>query len=190
MTPHNQGDSGTVAINLAVRKALRLPEGIVEGDLLLVVKNNYKAQCVDDPNETVIIFNGERCTVIVAKQDFIDVEFSRNSEGVTRRVRLLSDDGKLPEGVAFGYAMSVHKAQGSQFSHVIATTERGSKAVGIVQKSSIYTACSRARNRLTVIGDVGDFVQASLTPEIPRKTLLKELLTSRSRQTHDERVSS
>ena len=44
MSPHNVGDGGARAINIAVHKVLGLPVGsIVEGDLLLVTVNNYKA---------------------------------------------------------------------------------------------------------------------------------------------------
>jgi hypothetical protein len=50
LTPFNQGDGGTRAINIEVRKALGLPDHVVKGDLILVTKNNYKAVRPDEPN--------------------------------------------------------------------------------------------------------------------------------------------
>lgn len=138
LTTHNVGDGGTLTIKLAVRRALGLPEDrIVKGDLLRVVANNYKAEKADATG-TEIIRNGERCSVIKAGPDFIDVEFPKNSEGIRRRIRLSTTAKRLlPMGVEFGYAFSIHKAQGSQFSVVIAIAEPGTKA------GSIYTCCSR-----------------------------------------------
>jgi exodeoxyribonuclease V alpha subunit len=111
------------------------------------------------------------------------MEFPRNSEGLIRQVRLLmenSDGGtasaQLPEGVEFGYALSIHKAQGSQFKHVIILAERGNKNFGIVQRSNIYTGVSRAREHVTIVGSDDDFVKACATDETPRETILASLL--------------
>jgi exodeoxyribonuclease V alpha subunit len=84
---------------------------------------------------------------------------------------------QLPEDVAFGYGMSVHKAQGSQFRFVIMLVERGTKNVGVVQGSNVYTGVSRAREDVYIVGDPDEFVQAATTSEIPRETLIAGLLT-------------
>ena len=126
LSPHNIGEAGTKAINVAVREALGYPtDNLVVGDILLVTSNNYEAPRPDaiSEDDAEIIFNGELCKIIKVGDDFIDVEFEENCEGI-RHVRLLTNDGLdanacLPDGVAFGYAMSVHKGQGSQFKAVI-----------------------------------------------------------------------
>lgn len=81
--------------------------------------------------------------------------------------------------MAFGYAMSTHKAQGSQFKVVVLLAERGSKMGGVVQRSNIYTATSRAQERLIVLGVFDDFLQAIATDEVRRLTLLPQLLATK-----------
>jgi hypothetical protein len=182
--PHNGGDeAGVKAANLAVRDVLGLdPRNIVKGEQLIVVKNNYKAPSVRDADELLTIYNGERNYVIARGSDYLHLEFSRNSEGIIRRVCLLMQEGygtahsQLPEGIEFGYALSVHKAQGSQFDFVIMLAERGYKGAGVVQGSNVYTGISRARKQIIIVGQPDDFVQAAATSEIPRETLLKGLL--------------
>jgi exodeoxyribonuclease V alpha subunit len=83
---------------------------------------------------------------------------------------------QLPEHVSFGYAMSTHKAQGSQFDFVIVMAEKGYRNYGVVQGSNVYTAVSRARKKVFIVGEPEDFARAATTEEAPRETLLKILL--------------
>jgi ATP-dependent exoDNAse (exonuclease V) alpha subunit len=181
ISPHKHGDSGIRAVNTIVRKALGLPDHrIAEGDLLLTTDNDYEALRCDD-SRTEEILNGERCTVTHSGRDFVDVEFPRTSEGIIRRVRLLLNPGLdatgcLPDGTDFGYALSTHKAQGSQFEHVIVVAEPGYDKYGIVQRSNIYTAVSRAVDHVTIVGPLDDFISAVDADDIPRRTLLLGLL--------------
>lgn len=87
---------------------------------------------------------------------------------------------QLPDGVLFGSAMSTHKAQGSQFDYPIVMAERGYKNAGVVQGSNVYTAVSRAREKVFIVGKPEDFAQAATTPEIHRETLLKVLLSRKA----------
>jgi hypothetical protein len=133
-----------------------------------------------------VIYNGELCTIIKLGTDFIDVEFEENCDGI-RRVRLILNDGFdasgcLPNGTAHGYAMSVHKGQGSQFKIVILVVERGNPRYGIVQRSNVYTGTSRAIEKLVIVGNFDDYVQAALTPDLPRNTLLCDLLIGRGKE--------
>jgi exodeoxyribonuclease V alpha subunit len=181
ISPHKHGDSGIRAVNTIVRKALGLPDHrIAEGDLLLITDNDYEALRCDDSG-TEEIFNGERCTVTHSGRDFVDGEFPRTSEGIIRRVRLLLNPGLdatgcLPDGTDFGYALSTHKAQGSQFKHVIVVAEPGYDKYGIVQRSNIYTAISRAVDHVTIVGPLDDFISAVDADDIPRRTLPLGLL--------------
>lgn len=51
----------------------------------------------------------------------------------------------------FGYAMTVHKSQGSQFKHVIFFLDRAEKPLEEDWRRFAYTAVTRASERLTVI---------------------------------------
>ena len=51
----------------------------------------------------------------------------------------------------FGYAMTVHKSQGSQFKHCIFFLDRQEKPLEEDWRRFAYTAVTRASERLTVI---------------------------------------
>jgi exodeoxyribonuclease V alpha subunit len=178
LSPHKNGLSGTPVLNEATQDVLGMPrDAFAKGDLMLVSKNDYHACSLNEKEEETQIFNGERCLVTGGGDDFIDVAFLENLDGATRRVRFLTEDRRdFEKRILPGYAMSVHKAQGSQFRTVIVTTERGYSKGGVVQKSSVYTACSRARDRLIIVGNFDDLAHAAKTPEIARETLLLGLL--------------
>jgi exodeoxyribonuclease V alpha subunit len=89
-------------------------------------------------------------------------------------------EAQLPENVLFGYALSTHKAQGSQFDYVIVMAEKGYRNYGVVQGSNVYTAVSRARKKVFIVGKPEDFAQAARTEETPRETLLERVLKSGS----------
>lgn len=158
LTPHKNSDNGVRAINTAIRQALGLPpDKIAEGEILIIAKNNYRAPVLGPPRaegganfeskgcggeDWESIYNGERCLVTYVGADWIEVTFSEDDKGETRRVKLLMRkpgsgyaDGQLPEDVEFGYAMSVHKSQGSQFKTVIAPIAKAYKRVGIPASS-------------------------------------------------------
>jgi AAA domain/UvrD-like helicase C-terminal domain/Helix-hairpin-helix containing domain len=151
ITPQNVGDDGTKALNLDIRRTLNLPDKIAVGDMLMATRNDYRAPLAES-EETTEIFNGERAMVVHCGDDFIDAEFSATGRSETRIVRFLSD-GEPPENTAYGYAMTAHKAQGSQFAHVVMVT---SPSVYFQSRASIYTAASRARQTLVTIGDEGE----------------------------------
>ena len=168
ITPRNVGDDGAKALNAAIRAALGFGPALQVGDLLMVTANRYDAPTPD--GETVAIYNGERAEVIAKGRDTIDCLFPGSPSRLARTVRLLaSGDGGPPEGTAFGYAMTAHKAQGSQFAHVFLITARPDR---FVSRSSIYTAASRAREALTVIGDEAELAACAGRAEPRRKTLL------------------
>jgi exodeoxyribonuclease V alpha subunit len=73
------------------------------------------------------------------------------------------------------YAMSIHKAQGSEFDHVILPiTKEYSR---MLYNKLIYTAVSRAKKSLIIIGDINAFMYAvKNTYTSVRKTTLKEMI--------------
>ncbi len=182
LSPHNKGDEGTREINIQVRRLLGFNLDHCEiGDTLIITENNYKASLVDNETDFTTIYNGERCRVINKTPDSIDVEFLPDGSGEIRRVQL-ELSGMLPEGTAFGYAFSTHKAQGSQANHVIMLTARSGKKFGIVQRSIIYTAASRARDKLWIVGDFDELLGCIDCDEIERETALGILLKSSTRE--------
>jgi UvrD-like helicase family protein len=84
----------------------------------------------------------------------------------------MKEDG-LPKNVAFGYASTIHKAQGSEFEHVIVVVDGAND--WLLRKQSFYTAVTRARSSLSIIGDLDAAEAMSRSPD-RRTTVLQALL--------------
>jgi exodeoxyribonuclease V alpha subunit len=167
ITPRNVGDEGTVELNRDIRAKLGFGESLAVGDILLIAKNRYGAPT--PAGGRVDIFNGERCTVIQRGADFFAGLFPGSLSRPKRVVRFLHAGDKPADGTAYGYALTVHKAQGSQFEHVILVTARPDR---FVSRASVYTAASRAREQLTIIGSDSELAACARRDEKPRRTLL------------------
>ena len=78
------------------------------------------------------------------------------------------------EDLALAYAISIHKSQGSEFDLVIMpfTTQY----FVMLKRKLIYTAITRAKKTLLMIGDVQAMNMGIRKVEIARKTILKEEL--------------
>jgi len=70
------------------------------------------------------------------------------------------------------YAMTVHKSQGSEWDHVVVVCH--SAHSHMLTRSLLYTAITRAKKRLTLVGDVKGLKRAVEHGARPRNTLLAE----------------
>ena len=77
--------------------------------------------------------------------------------------------------IALAYAMSVHKAQGSEYPIVYFVINKNN--LRMLNKKLIYTAISRAKNKLVIIGDGNLFMQGlSYMMKKRNTTLVKRLM--------------
>lgn len=81
------------------------------------------------------------------------------------------------EEIDLAYAFSIHKAQGSEFPHIILPVVDYFK--GMINKNLLYTAITRAKESITIIGDMDVFIQGIGKNPIARFSFLKELLKNR-----------
>jgi exodeoxyribonuclease V alpha subunit len=135
-----------------------------EGDKILQKKN----QPDDD------VFNGD----IGVIAEIIDA-----SESVDRKTVIVADfQGNFVEytnenweNITLAYCISVHKAQGSEYPIVIMPFS--SYMYIMLQRKLIYTAVSRARKSLILIGDINAMINGvKVTERSPRMTTLAERL--------------
>ena len=70
------------------------------------------------------------------------------------------------------YAITVHAAQGSEYGDVVFCVLRGTQNAEFLNRNLIYTAVTRARERLILLGDYGAFRRAAAVPAPARKTAL------------------
>ena len=71
-------------------------------------------------------------------------------------------------------AMTIHKAQGSQFGEVVVVLPSPSSPV--LTRELLYTGVTRAQNRLTIIGSEAA-IRASVERPVARASGLAESLT-------------
>ena len=71
------------------------------------------------------------------------------------------------------WAMTIHKSQGSEFSHaVVSLPERGSR---ILTRELLYTAVTRGKDRVTLVGGKDAIVEAIARP-VARASGLRDRL--------------
>ena len=94
--------------------------------------------------------------------------------GLTVQFDNLSVDYNLDEveDLSLAYAISIHKAQGSEFDLVIMPIS--TKHYIMLKRKLIYTGVTRAKNALILIGDVKALNMGIKVIENSRKTILKD----------------
>lgn len=78
--------------------------------------------------------------------------------------------------ISLAYCLSVHKAQGSEYKTCIFVLPNASK--GMLNKKLIYTAISRAKSKLYILGSKENFYRGSSLESKKRKTSLLQRLTN------------
>ena len=127
-----------------------------EGDKVLQLEN------MPDDN----VFNGDIGFISKISGTEITVDFDGN------KVKYNKNEYK---SIKHGYAISIHKAQGSEFEIVIMPISSSYKMM--LYKKIVYTAVTRAKRSLMIIGDPKVFCRASYNNgNKARITLLKKIL--------------
>lgn len=173
------------------------------GDKVICLKNNFAQGCefepgfresdaaetdakryFEDGDELVYLANGEIGRVVAIDEQYAVVDF-KQSKWDTRplikiRVKAIKqnvDDEAESEGSDYdlAYAITVHKAQGSESPCVIVVCDDG--AFGVAGREWWYTAISRASQACLILGTYATVErQAKVTRLSGRKTFLAELI--------------
>ena len=161
LSPTRRRGTGTKSLNQALQQALNPPlEGKGErrfgdwvfraGDRVMQVKNNYDILWRDELGlkAGMGMFNGDIGVIRSIDKEQITVDF----------------DGKIVEyspdmlgELEPAFAVTVHKAQGSEYRAVILAALDG--APMLMTRGVLYTAITRARDLFIVVGDDGAVVQ-------------------------------
>jgi len=166
VTPVHRGPAGTVELNAALKARLnphgggRAVAGFDPGDRVVATANHLDL-------EPVGFANGEVGVVTEVGDGAVTVDFPAGPATVSGRA--LAD-------LRHGWAVTVHRAQGSEWPAVVAVLPP--EAGGMLSRPLVYTALTRARRHLSVVHAAGA-VLARAVREVgarPRRTRLKELL--------------
>ena len=162
LAPMYKGNAGIDALN-ADLQALLNPKGMSLNFMGQIFRVNDKVlQLVNQPIDGVM--NGEVGRIIEIKEHII-VDF----DGV--RVQYGRSD---LSALKHAYCMSIHKSQGNEYDVVILSLSMSYKTM--LTKKLLYTAATRAKKRLILIGDT-KALQYGVTRTIPpRKTTLQKRL--------------
>lgn len=151
ITPRNEGDLSVSSINELLQGVLN-PQGsfkhegsvnqislskdthIRPGDKVMVIKNNYNLG----------VFNGDVGKVKLITQEVVRI-ILLSGESVAIPIRDARSMLKL------AYAATVHKVQGTEFSVCVIPLLKSHGSM-LLQRNLLYTALTRARKKVVVIG--------------------------------------
>lgn len=140
-------------------------------DRVIQLKNNYDIECKKNGYPTSGVFNGETGTIIDINPDkeIITVKFDDD------KTAYYPFYGKAIASLSLGYAVTMHKSQGSEFPCVILTLMNGDYV--LLSRKIIYTAESRAQQMAYFCGDASALQRAiSNSVYQTRNTVLSERL--------------
>jgi exodeoxyribonuclease V alpha subunit len=145
LAPMYRGPAGVDALNLRLQAVLNPPQtGKIErnlfgqtfrvGDKLMQTENNYDKE----------VFNGDIGFIIDISP--VDQNLAVDFDG-----RQVYYDWSEADQLVLAYAISVHKAQGSEFPAVVIPLVK--QHYLMLQRNLLYTAITRARNLCVLVGD-------------------------------------
>ncbi len=135
---------------------------------------------INDDNK-VYVANGELGEVVRVEQNYMHVRLSTPARLIVVPRGQVDDDSDDEEASGtgcnwdLGYALSVHKSQGSEWPVVIVMIDDSGGAKRVCSREWLYTAISRAKQRCFLIGDLEVAQQFCRRTAIDkRKTFLKQ----------------
>ena len=168
LTPMRKGLLGVERLNVILQQYLNPPSkgkkekehgrGLFrEGDKVMQIKNNYQLEweirgLYGIPVEKGVgVFNGDTGIIkeINTFAETITVEFDER--------RFAEYSFKQLEELELAYAITIHKAQGSEYPAVIIPLLAGPKM--LMNRNLLYTAVTRARKCVTLVGDEKVFAE-------------------------------
>lgn len=165
VTPVHRGNAGTIELNQALKAALNPGTGkrrFDAGDRVVATANHLEA-------EPFGYANGEVGMVDEVEDDgTVVVEFASGPAAIK---------GKALVDLVHGWAITVHRAQGSEFPAVVVVL--APEAGGMLSRPLVYTALTRAQRHLSVVHAVGPVLARAVRQigTLPRRTLLRDLLS-------------
>jgi exodeoxyribonuclease V alpha subunit len=164
VTPVHRGGAGTQALNAVLKAALNPGKGkgrFDVGDRVVATANHLEAE----PNGFA---NGEVGTIEQVSPDgSVVVAFASGPAAVK---------GKALADLTHGWAITVHRAQGSEFPAVVVVLPP--EAGGMLSRPLVYTALTRAQQHLSIVHAAGAAVTRAVRQigTLPRRTRLVHLL--------------
>jgi exodeoxyribonuclease V alpha subunit len=164
VTPVHRGPAGTMALNAALKARLNPGQGgrrFDEGDRVVATANHLEATPFGYANGEVGIVDE------VERDGTVTVGFASGPAEVK---------GKALADLMHGWAITVHRAQGSEFPAVVVVVPP--EAGGMLSRPLIYTAMTRAQRHLSIVHAAGPALARAVRQigTLPRRTRLQQML--------------
>ncbi len=159
LTPSRKFEVGTMVLNRKLQEALNPPDKeknekrigerlFREGDRVMQIRNNYDLPwySVDGSENGLGMFNGDVGEIISidVREECLSVRFDD---------KICHYAFSMLNELELAYAMTVHKAQGSEFRAVVFAAYGGSRS--LLHRSVLYTAITRAKELLVIVSNPG-----------------------------------
>ncbi len=175
VTPVHRGPAGTIELNAALKARLNpSPFGrsggrFDPGDRVVATANHLEATPTG-------FANGEVGTVTAVRDRVVTIDFG------TAAPALAEVSGKMLADISHGWAITVHRAQGSEFRGVIVVLPP--EAGRMLSRPLVYTALTRARTHLSVVHGSGPALARAVRDigATPRRTMLATALADQTGQ--------
>ena len=160
-------DRGVERLNAVLQQTFNPGEGGVKigadalaraGDVVVQTKNDYE-------NE---IFNGTLGTVLEERGSRLLVDFDGN---------IVELGGMELFNLQLGYALTVHRAQGSEWPAVVGVLHEAH--MPMLSRPLAYTALTRAREEFHAVGSASAWARAAASQKEERYTALLERVRGR-----------
>jgi len=156
LSPTRRYETGTQSLNRALQSVLNPPAPgkrekpygdflFREGDRVMQIRNNYDIMWKrnDGLGAGAGIFNGDIGRIT-------EIDLSAETMTVCFDDRTAAYDFDMLSELETAYAMTVHKSQGSEYRAVILSAFQGASM--LLSRSVLYTAITRARQLLIIVG--------------------------------------
>jgi exodeoxyribonuclease V alpha subunit len=159
LSPTRKTMTGTENLNSRLQAALNPPAPgkkerqfgdylFREGDKVMQIRNNYDIiwRTADGLSGGAGVFNGDIGRIA-------ELDFTHETVTVDYEDKLVTYMFEQMAELEPAYALTVHKAQGSEYRAVVLSASLGASPLLI--RSVLYTAITRARELLIIVGDQG-----------------------------------
>ncbi len=157
---HRRGAQGVAAWTARIEGWLAVaipgfdPDGFAYvGRPLLVTQNDYELR----------LYNGDTGVIVQADADRVSAAFERGGE-------LLEFTPTRLGAIETAFAMTIHKSQGSQFDTAVVLLPAATSR--ILTRELLYTAATRARRRLVLVG-TEETIRAAVSRPVARASGLR-----------------
>ena len=178
LIPMYKGVSGIDNINQEISKRFNANPAYTVKKNEIEFHQNDKIMCLNN-NSDLELLNGD--LGVLLDKELVESEGKSKEAYIAlfdkRRIRV--SESEL-ENFNLAYAISIHKAQGSEYKTVILVLNKTFSIM--LKRKLLYTAVSRAKERLYIVGDINALFYGLQFEEQNRQTSLKERLLGSIKQ--------